>query len=119
MALTKSARSLLASQSLAAIASVPSSEWNCSALYSGSRITVTLTNGSSAPTTVPTVTFYVGEATNKKRKVFTASGDTVANSVTDLHYVTELGDMFVNCTIQNGATNSITVEVNAQEVTSI
>lgn len=119
MAATKSARVLKASQSLAANASLNADEWDVRSLYAGSRATVTITNGSSAPTTAPVVTFYVGEATGKKRRVWVGSGDTAANSVTDTHFTTEQGDMFVNITIQNGATNAITVEVNAQEATGI
>lgn len=118
MAATKTAKTLLTSQSLAANTSVNSTEWNLSTAYGG-LAAVKLTNGASAPTTVPTVTFYVGEATGVKRKFYTVSGDTVGSSVND--YICELpaGTMFVNITILNGATNPITVEAYGQELTTI
>ncbi|MDE2441180.1 MAG: hypothetical protein KGP14_09155 [Betaproteobacteria bacterium] len=118
MAATKTAKTLLTSQSLAAAASANATEWNMSTAYGG-LATVKLTNGASAPTTVPTVTFYVGEATGVKRKLYTATGDTVANSVNDIVCEIPPGAMFVNITITNGATNAITVEAYGQELTTI
>lgn len=118
MAATKTSRTLLTSQSLAAATSVNGTELNLSTAY-GALVCVKLTNGGSAPTTAPTVTFYVGESTGTKRKLYQVSGDTVASSVND--YVCEIpaSGMFVNVTILNGATNAITVEAYAQELTTI
>lgn len=118
MAATKTAKTLLTSQSLAAGASVNSTEWNMSTAYQG-RLFVKLTNGASGPTTAPVVKFYSGEATGVKRLLYTATGDTVNASVNHLSCVYELADMFANCTIINGATNAITVEVYGQEATGI
>lgn len=118
MAATKTAKTLLASQSLAAGASVNSTEWNLSTAYGGLAC-VKLTNGASAPTTAPTVTFYIGEATGVKRKFYTASGDTTASSVNDIVCELPAGVMFNNVTITNGATNAITVEVYGQELTTV
>lgn len=115
---TKTARTLLTSQSLAAGATVNANELNLSTAY-GSEIFVKLTNGASAPTTAPVVTFYVGEATGVKRKKATGQGDTVNSSVTDVSCRYALPNMFANVSITNGATNAITVEVYAQEATSI
>jgi len=118
MAATKTSRTLLTSQSLAAATSVNATELNLSTAY-GALVCVKLTNGASAPTTAPTVTFYVGESTGTKRKLYQVGGDTVASSVND--YVCEIPapGMFVNVTILNGATNAITVEAYAQELTSV
>lgn len=118
MTITKTARTLLTSQSLAAATSVNSSELNLSTT-AGARIFVKITNGSTAPTTAPTVTFYSGEATGVKRKLFTVTGDTINSSVFDFSCRYSLPDMFANVTILNGATNAITVEVYAQEATSL
>lgn len=118
MASSKTAKTLLASQSLGAAGSVNSSEWNLSTAYGG-LAAVKLTNGASAPSTAPVVKIYVGEATGTKRLFYTASGDTVANSVNDIVCEIPLGAMFVNITIQNGATNGITVEAYGQELTTI
>ena len=118
MAATKTSRTLLTSQSLAAATSVNATELNLSTAY-GALVAVKITNGASAPTTAPTVTFYVGEATGVKRKLYQVAGDTVANSVNDFVCDIPSPGMFVNVTILNGATNAITVEAYAQELTTI
>lgn len=119
MAAVKTAKTLYTSQSLAAAtATTAITEWNLSTAYGG-LATVKLTNGSTAPTTAPTVKFYVGEATGVKRLLYTASGDTVNSSVNDLVCEIPPGAMFCNITITNGATNAITVEAYGQELTSI
>lgn len=118
MAATKNSRTLLASQSLAAAGNVNATELNLSTAY-GALVCVKLTNGSSAPTTAPTVTIYVGEATGVKRKLYSSTGDTTNSSVNDIVCQIPPSAMFVNITITNGATNAITVEAYAQELTSI
>lgn len=118
MAATKTSKTLDASAALAAGASRNATEWNLSAAYGG-LATVKLTNGASAPTTAPVVKFYVGEATGVKRLLYTASGDTVNNSVNDVVCEIPPSAMFVNITITNGATNGITAEAYGQELTTI
>lgn len=118
MASTHTSRTQLTSQALAATASVNGTEWNNSAAYGG-IMNVRLTNGGTAPTTVPTVTFYTGDATGVKQKFYTASGDTVSNSVTDISCIFPMGSMFNNVTITWGATTGGTVEAYAQELTTI
>lgn len=118
MASTHTSRTLRASASLAAATAANGTEWNNSTAYGG-MVVVRLTNGASAPTTVPTVVFYVGDATTVKRQFYTASGDTVNNSVTDIVCEIPAGAMFVNVTITNGATNAITAEAYAQELTTV
>ena len=115
---TKTAKTLLASQSLAAATAVSVTEWNASTAYGGIAA-VKLTNGATAPTTAPVVTFYVGEATGIKRKLYSASGDTVNLSVNDVVCEIPASAMFVNVTITNGATNAITVEAYGEELTTI
>lgn len=118
MAAAKTSRTLDASAALAAGASRNASEWNLSTAYGG-LATVKLTNGATAPTTAPIVKFYVGEATGVKRLLYTASGDTVNNSVNDVVCEIPPSAMFVNITITNGATNGITAEAYGQELTTI
>lgn len=118
MAASKTAKTLGASASLAAAASRNETEWNLSTAYGGIA-SVKLTNGATAPTTVPTVKFYTGESTGTKRLFYTASGDTTANSVNDINCVIPASAMFVNITITNGATNAITVESFGQELTTV
>ena len=118
MAATKTAKTLYASASLAAATSVNATEWNMSTAYGGIAA-VKLTNGGTAPTTVPVVKFYVGESTGTKRLLYTASGDTTNSSVNDLVCEIPASAMFVNITVTNGATNAITVEAYGQELTTI
>jgi len=118
MAVTKTARTLLTSQSLAAATAVSSTELNLSTAY-GALVAVKVTNGATAPTTAPTVIFYVGEATGTKRKLYQVTGDTVNNSVNDFVCEIPATGMYVNVTITNGATNAITVESYAQELTTV
>ena len=118
MAASKTSKAQLTSQSLAAAASVNATEWNMSTAYGG-RFFVKITNGATAPTTAPTVSFYSGEATGVKRLLFTATGDTVNSSVTHISCEYGLADMFANVTILNGATNAITVEAYGQEATGV
>ncbi len=118
MAATKTSKTLYASASLAAATSVDATEWNMTTCYGGIAA-VKLTNGASAPTTVPVVKFYVGESTGTKRLLYTASGDTTNSSVNDLVCEIPASAMYVNITMTNGATNAITVEAYGQELTTI
>lgn len=118
MAATKTARTLDASAALAAADSRNSAEWNLSTAYGG-VVCVKLTNGATAPTTAPVVKVYIGEATGVKRLYYTASGDTVNNSVNDVVCEIPWDVMFVNVTVTNGAANGITAEVYGQELTAI
>lgn len=118
MASTHTAKTLLTSQSLAAATAVNATEWNLSTAYGG-LAAVKITNGSSAPTTAPTVKFYVGESTGTKRLLYQATGDIVNSSVNDFVCELPIGTMFANITITNGATNAITVEAYGQELTTI
>lgn len=118
MASTHTAKTLLASQSLAASTAVNATEWNMTTAYGG-LAAVKLTNGATAPTTVPVVKFYIGETTGTKRLLHTASGDLVANSVNDIVCEYPPGTMFANITITWGATTGGTVEAYGQELTTI
>jgi len=119
MSATKTAKTLLTSQALAINSNVNATEWNMSTAYGG-RLFVRITNGASAPTVAPVVTFYSGEATGIKRKVYTVTGDTVTNSVNDFYYDYTIADMFANVNISLGsATNGVTVEAYGQEATGL
>lgn len=118
MAATKTSRTLRTSASLAAATLASCTEWNLSTAYGG-LATVRLTNGATAPTTVPVVKFYVGESTGVKRLLYTATGDIVNSSVNDLVCEIPASAMFVNIDITNGATNAITADAYGQELTTI
>lgn len=118
MAAAKTSRTLRASASLAAATLASCTEWNLSTAYGG-LASVRLTNGASAPTTAPVVKFYVGDATGVKRLFYTATGDTVNSSVTDIVCRYPNSAMFANIDITNGATNAITAEAYGQELTTV
>ena len=118
MAATKTAKTLLTSQSLAATIGVNTTEWSAITAYGG-MIGIKLTNGASAPTTAPVVKIYIGESTGVKRLFYTASGDMVNSSVNDIVCEIPASVMFVNALITNGATNAITVEAYGQELTTV
>lgn len=118
MAATKTSKTLLTSQSLAAATSVNATEWNMLTCYGGIAC-VKITNGGTAPTTAPVVKFYIGEASGVKRLQYTVSGDTTNSSVTEPSYEVPAGAMYCNITITNGATNAITVEAYGQELTTV
>ena len=118
MASTHTQRTLLTSQALSAGASVNATEWDLTTAYGGVAV-VRLTNGGTAPTTAPTVSFYVGSATGVTRLLWQGSGNTTNSSVTDVPCVIPLGVMFVNITITWGATTGGTVEAYGQETTTI
>jgi hypothetical protein len=118
MAISKTARTLRASASVAAGATANCTELDLSA-KSSAIINVLLTNGASAPTTAPVVNIYTGEATGKKTVLFyTQSGDTANNSVKPVVCRIPKAAMFVNVDIIGGATNAITAEAYAQELTT-
>ena len=118
MAATHTSRTLRASASLAASTPANATEWDNTAAYGG-LVAVRLTNGASAPTTAPLVQIFVGEATGVKRLLYAATGDTVNSSVNDIVCEIPMGAMFINVTITNGATNAITADAYAQELTSL
>lgn len=119
MTITKTSRTLKTSGSVSASSTANCTELNLSTAY-GALVNVLLTNGGSAPTTVPIVKIYTGETTGKKTVLFyTASGDLVSSSVTSIVCRIPATAMFVNIDIINGATNAITAEVYAQELTSV
>lgn len=118
MAASKTQKTLLTSQSLAASTAVNATEWNMSTAYGGSLI-VRITNGSSAPATAPVIRFYSGDATGKKYLRATMTGDITNSSVNDFECEYGLQHMFANVTITNGTTNAITVEAYGQEATGV
>jgi hypothetical protein len=118
MAISKTSRTLYASASLAAGASINVTELNLSTA-AGARVFVKITNGGTGPSTAPTVKFYSGEATGVKRELAASAGDLVAGSVTHHSCRYGLPDMFANVTITAGATQGCTVECYAQEASSL
>lgn len=114
--MAKASVTLLASQALAAATAVRTPETALST-FDGFKVFIRLTNGATAPTTAPVVAFYASDrtgATADKYLQYTASGDIVANSVTDITFRHDKEDMFAVAKITWGATTGGTVEAYAE-----
>lgn len=99
-------------------ATVTAAEWDRRTVPGGFA-TVTLSLPGSAPTSGPIVTFYVGEATGKKRVIqSTAGGTTAADYPKDFVCRFPMGTMFVNISVTGGTGNAVTAEAYAQELTT-
>lgn len=109
---TKASVTLLASQTLAAAAAIDTPQTTIST-FDSFIVYVRLTNGATAPTTVPKIVFFRSDRTGVKYKAWEVTGDLVANSVTDRAFEHSKGDMFANCTITWGATTGGTIEAYA------
>jgi hypothetical protein len=111
MAIAKTNTSLApAATAVGAAASVNATEWDMSALFSG-LVAGKITNGASAPTTLPIIVFYAGESTGVKREIWRMGGDTVANSATPIVCSVPKEVKFLNVTVTGGATNGSTFEL--------
>lgn len=118
MAITKTPRTLLASTVLTQGQVITATELNLST-SPGARVFVKITPNGVAPSTAPSVKFFSGEATGVKRDLYTASGDLSATVASHFSCRYSLPDMFANVTITAGATQGCTVEVFAQEATTL
>ena len=108
----------LAAGNVGISATVNATEWDRRTALGGFA-TVTLSLPGSAPSSAPVVTFYVGEASGKKRVRYTvSSGTTAADYPKDFVCQFPLGTMFVNITIVGGLGNVVTAEAYAQELTT-
>ena len=116
MALTKSAGTLLASQAVAAATTVTGASVNLTAIYGGEYLWK-ITNGASAPTSVPTIEIQVSnDGTEWVRKHF-ISGDVAASSVNSLAIPFGVGVMYSRAIFVGGASNGSTMEVLLSEIT--
>lgn len=123
MALTKSAVSVLASQSLAAGSTkaspgITGSSVNCTTYYGG-ELTWKVTNGASAPGVAGAVTLQASHDGTNWFDYFTAGGDTVASSVNSGSVLLDRGVMYVRAIAYGNTTNAVTVEVQLQAVTGL
>lgn len=117
---TKTARTLIAlsASNIGISTTVNATEWDMTGKPAGFA-TVTLSLPGSAPTSGPIVTFYVGEATGKKRVIQTTAGGTTAGDYPkDFVCRFPLGTMFVNISVTGGTGNAVTAEAYGQELTT-
>lgn len=116
---TKTSRTIKASASLAASASVNGTESDQST-KNGLLVCGKITNGATGPTVGTTMTVYVGEATTVKRVWQSLTHSTFTNNGTqDLVVLVPPEAMFVNVTFTNGdGAQAVTVECLGQELTT-
>ncbi len=118
MAATKTARSLVASQSNGAGATLNGTEWDLSTKYGG-VVAARITNGATGPTIGCDFVVYVGSVTGEKREFSRQTAPVTNNAVTDLVVEIPPGVMFVNTTFTGNTAQAVTVEAIAEELTSI
>lgn len=119
MASTHTLKALYTATTISASATASCTEWANTITYGG-LATVSLSLPGSAPTTAPTITFYSGEATGVKRQFYKVAGSiTSGDYPMDITCEYPASAMYINITVTNGATNTLTVEMKAQELTTI
>lgn len=122
MALTKSAVSVLASQSVAAgstkaAPNVTGSAIDCRTYYGG-ELTWKVTNA-TAPGVAGAITFQASHDGTNWYDYYTAGGDTVASSVNSGSILLDRGVMYLRAIAYGNTTNAVTVEANLQAVTGL
>ena len=122
MAITKSAVSILASQSLAAGSTkaspgITGSSVNCTAYYGG-EVTWKITNG-TAPGVAGAITIQASHDGTNWYDYYTGGGDTVASSVNSGSVLLDRGVMYVRAIAYGNTTNAVTVEVQLQAITAL
>ena len=115
---TKTSRTILASVSNAAGATVNGTELNLSTKY-GALVCGKITNGGTGPTIGCDMVVYVGEATGTKREFSRQTAPTTNSLVTDFVVEIPPSAMFVNVTFTGNTGQAVTVECLAQELSTI
>lgn len=87
--------------------------------YYGGELTFKLTNGASAPTVPPALTFQASPDGTAWYDYYTVGGDTVANSVTSGSIALDRGVMYARAIVYANATNAVTAEAGLQAVSGI
>jgi hypothetical protein len=118
MAATKTSRTILASVSNGAGASVNGAELDLSTKY-GALIVGRITNGGTGPTIGCDFVVYVGDATGVKREFSRQTAPTTLGVVTDFVVEIPPSAMFVNVTFTGNTGQAVTVECYGQELTTI
>jgi hypothetical protein len=119
MALTKAYVAIQASASITPGSPVTATGVDLTAVYGG-VLTWKITNGASAPTTVPTIVIQISHdgTTNWYQFSPTFGGDLVASSANSRSLPIPVGVMYIRSICTAGATNGSTMEVILEKVTA-
>lgn len=117
MALTKASTTILASQSVGAAATVTGTGIDLTAGYGG-KFVWNITNGGSAPTTVPTIEVQTSPDNTNWYREFLVGGDLVVSSVNNGAYPCAVGVMYARSIFIGGATNGSTMACMMEQITS-
>jgi hypothetical protein len=116
MAISKSATTIRASASVGAATTVTDTSVNLTAGYGG-MLTWKITNGGSAPTTVPTIEIQVSHDNSNWYRHTLVGGDITASSVNSRAFPISGGVMYIRTVCIGGATNASTMEAYLEQVT--
>lgn len=125
MAISKAAISVLASVSVPAGGTKASPQAagigaaiDCRVHYGG-ELTFKLTNGASAPTVAPALTFQASPDGAAWFDYYTVGGDVAANSIVSGSLQLDRGVMYVRAIVYGNATNAVTAEAGLQAVSGV
>jgi len=113
---TKTARTLIASASLA-VAGTASGSLDLRTTF-GALVTVRVTNGGTGPTVAPTVTINVSTDNGTWRQYTAVQSNTGNSVVTDFVFDIPATVMYVQVSITGNTGQAVTVEALAHEFTS-
>lgn len=116
MALTKASAALVSSQSVPAGTSVNGS-LNLNSVYGG-EILWKITNGGSAPTTVPTIEIQASDDNVNWYRIALVTGDLTASSINSSFVPCPVARMYVKAICTAGATNASTMAVMMEQTTA-
>ena len=115
---TKNKRTLFASGAVSAAATQALTELDLSTAL-GALLTITVTNGGTGPTSDTTVTVYTGTVTTEENVFSEVLAGQANSEVYTFNFIIPPAAMFLGGDVTCGATNAITMEAIASELTSI
>lgn len=115
---TKTKRTLFASASVSAGATQALTELDLSSAL-GALLTITVTNGGTGPTTDTVIKVYTGTVTTEENVFWEGTAGQTNSKVYTFNIVIPPAAMFLGGDVICGATNAITMEAIASELTSI
>jgi len=118
MTATKTARSIIASQTQAALAAAVTGAWDLHTALGG-LLTVRITNGATGPTIGSTVTVNVSTNNSTWRKLAAVTAGVANSEVDDFPFTIPPETMYVQVSIVGNTGQTVTIEALGHELTSI
>jgi len=118
MQATKTARTIITSQSLAAGAGAVTGTWNGTTSLAA-LLTARITNGATGPTIGCTVTVNVSNDNSTWRKLTAVTAGTSNNEIDDFAFVIPDATMYVQVSIGGNTGQAVTIEALLHELTSV